>query len=183
LEQNYRSSQNILKAASEVVKNNVLRKDKTLWTQKSEGSLVTVLECSDDRVEARSIARIIQSEIHTHKRKFSDFAILYRTNAQSRVLEEALRQYTIPYIIVGGLRFYERKEIKDILSYLKLIANPSDAISLKRIINYPTRGIGKTTLERLDGFSEAQSLTLFDTLLHVRQFGAGWLHDRAIASV
>ena len=183
LEQNYRSSQNILKAASEVVKNNVLRKGKTLWTQKSEGSLVTVLECSDDRVEARSIARIIQSEIHTHKRKFSDFAILYRTNAQSRVLEEALRQYTIPYIIVGGLRFYERKEIKDILSYLKLIANPSDAISLKRIINYPTRGIGKTTLERLDGFSEAQSLTLFDTLLHARQFGAGWLHERAIASV
>ena len=183
LEQNYRSSQNILKAASEVVKNNVMRKGKTLWTQKSEGSLVTVLECSDDRVESRTLARIIQDEIHAHKRKFSDFAILYRTNAQTRVLEEALRQFTIPYIIVGGLRFYERKEIKDILSYLRLIANPSDAISLKRIINYPTRGIGKTTMERLEEFSEAQSMTLFETLLHVRQFGAGWLQERAIVSI
>lgn len=183
LEQNYRSSQNILKAASEVVKNNVMRKSKTLWTQKSEGSLITVLECSDDRVEARTLARIIQDEIRTHKRKFSDFAMLYRTNAQTRVLEEALRQYTIPYVIVGGLRFYERKEIKDILSYLKLIANPSDGISLKRVINYPARGIGKTTVERLEEFSEARSLTLFDTLLHVRQFGAGWLQERATINI
>lgn len=183
LEQNYRSSQNILKAASEVVKNNSMRKDKTLWTQKSEGSLLTVLECSDDRVEGRTIARIIQEEIHAHKRKFSDFAILYRTNAQTRVLEEALRQYTIPYTIVGGLRFYERKEIKDILAYLKLIANPSDAISLKRVINYPARGLGKTTMERLEEFSEAQNMSLFDTLLHVRQFGAGWLQERAIVSI
>jgi DNA helicase-2/ATP-dependent DNA helicase PcrA len=183
LEQNYRSSQNILKAASEVVKNNVMRKGKTLWTQKSEGSLITILECGDDRVEARAIAQIIQEEIHTHKRKFSDFAMLYRTNAQTRVLEEALRQYTIPYVIVGGLRFYERKEIKDILSYLKLIANPSDAISLKRVINYPTRGIGKTTMEKLEEFSEARNMTLFDTLLHVRQFGAGWLQERATVSI
>ncbi len=183
LEQNYRSSQNILKAASEVVKNNVLRKDKTLWTQKAEGSPVSVIECSDDRTEARAVAQIIQEEIHTHKRKFSDFAVLYRTNAQSRVIEDAMRQYTIPYVIVGGLRFYERKEIKDILSYLRLIANPADAISLKRVVNYPPRGIGKTTLERLEEFAEMRRVTLFDALQQARPFGAGWLQERTAASI
>jgi DNA helicase-2/ATP-dependent DNA helicase PcrA len=183
LEQNYRSSQNILKAASEVVKNNVMRKNKTLWTQKSEGSLVNVIECSDDRTEARAVAQIVQNEIHENKRKFSDFAVLYRTNAQSRVLEEAMRQYTIPYLIVGGLRFYERKEIKDILSYLRLIANPADAISLKRVVNYPTRGIGKTTMERLEEFSEARQLTLFETLRQARQFGAGWIQEKTAQSI
>ncbi len=183
LEQNYRSTQNILTAASEVVKNNLQRKDKTLWTQKPEGDLITVLECGDDRAEARGIAQIIKEQIHRHKRKFSDFAVLYRTNAQTRVLEDALRLNTIPYVIVGGLRFYERKEIKDVLAYLRIIANPSDSVSLQRVINYPTRGIGQCTLEKLEEFSDARRITLFEALLNARQFGAGLLPERTLASI
>jgi DNA helicase-2/ATP-dependent DNA helicase PcrA len=183
LEQNYRSTRNILTAASEVVKNNLLRKDKTLWTQKPEGNLVTVLECIDDRAEARGIAQIIKEQIHKHKRKFSDFSILYRTNAQTRVLEDALRQNTIPYTIVGGLRFYERKEIKDILAYLKVIANPADSVSLQRVVNYPTRGIGQSTLEKLAEFSDAENISFFEALMQARRFGTGLLQERTLVSI
>ncbi len=183
LEQNYRSTPNILQVASSVVKNNVMRKDKTLWTNKTEGDPVHVLECTDDREEARLIAHTIKEHIRKHKRAFSDFAILYRTNAQSRVLEDALRHQTVPYVIVGGLRFYERKEIKDILAYLKVLANPADTVSLQRIINFPPRGIGKTTLEKMDEFSQAGNLSLFDTMKRIREFGAGFLQERSMVNI
>lgn len=183
LEQNYRSTQNILRVASEVVKNNRWRKDKTLWTRHAAGNPVIVMECEDDRLEASSIVDTVVDLIHKEKRKFSDFAVLYRTNAQSRVLEDALRQQGLPYVIVGGVRFYERKEIKDILAYLRVIANPSDTVSLKRVINTPPRGIGKTTLDRLDQFAEATDSTLFDALGKVRTLGTGLLQERAIQNV
>ncbi|MCB0834154.1 MAG: UvrD-helicase domain-containing protein [Bacteroidetes bacterium] len=183
LEQNYRSTQNILRTANEVVKNNLNRKSKTLWTDKDAGTLVTVLECPDDRAEARHVVQVIQEKIRSQKYTFADFAILYRTNAQSRLIEESLMHASLPYVMVGGLRFYERKEIKDILAYLRVIANVSDTVSLKRIINYPARGIGKTTLERLEEFSEARNLTLFETLMQVRQLGSGWLQERALSAI
>ncbi len=183
LEQNYRSTQNILRVASEVVKNNQWRKDKTLWTQKAQGNPIVVLECEDDRLEASSVVETIVDRIHKEKRKFSDFAVLYRTNAQSRVLEDALRQHALPYTIVGGVRFYERKEIKDICAYLRVIANPADNISLKRIINTPPRGIGKSTLEKLDQFAEATELPLFEVLAQARSLGAGVLQERAIQNI
>lgn len=183
LEQNYRSTPNILDVASSVVRNNVLRKDKTLWTRKPAGEPVGVFECVDDREEARLIAQTIREHIRKHKRTFSDFAVLYRTNAQSRVLEEAMRQQTLPYVIVGGLRFYERKEIKDILAYMKVLANPADTVSLQRIINFPPRGIGKMTLEKLDEFGQARGLGLLETLKRVREFGVGILQERAMLNI
>ncbi|MBX7151933.1 UvrD-helicase domain-containing protein [bacterium] len=183
LEQNYRSTQNILRVASEVVRNNLMRKEKTLWTQKAAGELITVFECEDDRMEAQVIVDTIKTSIHKEKRKFCDFAILCRTNAQTRVIEDALRQHALPYVIVGGVRFYERKEIKDILAYLKVIANPADTISLDRIINFPPRGIGKTTTDKLEDFAMSQNQPLFSALTKVREFGTGWLQERAITSI
>lgn len=183
LEQNYRSTQNILRVANEVVRNNQLRKDKTLWTVQPGGSPVTVVECDDDRTEASTIVEAIADRIMKEKRRFGDFAVLYRTNAQSRVMEDALREAAVPYVIVGGVRFYERKEIKDLLAYLRVIANPSDTISLKRIVNSPPRGIGKTTLERLDVFADATGQSLFDVMGQVRTLGAGVLQERTIQSV
>lgn len=154
LEQNYRSTKNILQVASQVVRNNKYRKHKTLWTEKEKGEPVVVIDCDSDKQEARAVVKAITESIHEEKRSFSDFAILYRTNAQSRLIEEQLRTAVIPYVIVGGLRFYERKEIKDVLAYLRLINNPADQVSLERIINFPTRGIGKTTLDKIKNYAE-----------------------------
>jgi DNA helicase-2/ATP-dependent DNA helicase PcrA len=183
LEQNYRSTANILSLASSVVKNNVLRTDKTLWTRKADGERIQVFECADDREEARIIAQTIKTRIRKEKRKFSDFAILYRTNAQSRVLEDALRLQTLPYVIVGGLRFYERKEIKDILAYMKAVANPADSVSLLRILNYPPRGIGKVTIEKLEEFSLARDLSLFNVMEQVRSLGTGAIQERTLVNI
>ncbi|MGQ9630389.1 MAG: DNA helicase PcrA [bacterium] len=148
LEQNYRSTKTILEGASQVIKNNRYRKDKKLWTANQDGEPITLEIAQDPTEEAEFIAREIK-RLRSKGKKYSDFAVLYRTNAQSRPIEDVLRRRNIKYTIVGGVKFYERMEIKDILAYLRLIVNPEDSVALRRIINVPRRGIGKATLEKL----------------------------------
>ncbi len=170
LEQNYRSTQHILQAANHVVRKNRSRKEKVLWTENPEGELLTFYVAEDEADEARFVVRKIAGHVHPSfpgdpggpGRHYRDIAVFYRINAQSRAIEEELVKHQIPYTIVGGLKFYERKEIKDILAYLKLIANPSDGISLKRIINHPPRGIGEKTMERITVFSRERALPLYE---------------------
>ncbi|MGA8111517.1 MAG: 3'-5' exonuclease, partial [Acidobacteriaceae bacterium] len=152
LEQNYRSTQIILEAASAVVARNTERKGKTLWTSREGGSLIGYYEAPDGENEALFIADSIQKFLRKAAEEQAEpkCAVLYRTNSQSRLVEEAMRRYNIPYTMVGGFSFYERAEIKDLLSYLKLVQNPHDSIALQRVVNTPTRGIGKTTLETLE---------------------------------
>ncbi len=164
LEQNYRSTRHILDAAGHVVRNNRMRTNKTLWTENHPGDPVTVIENQTDRDEAKTIVHLIQNQMRREKSEFSDFAVLYRTNAQSRTIEDALRSAVIPYVIVGGLRFYERKEIKDVLAYLRLINNTSDDVSLKRIINFPVRGIGQTTIDRIEDYAKASSISMYEAV-------------------
>ncbi|MCX6122043.1 MAG: UvrD-helicase domain-containing protein [Ignavibacteriales bacterium] len=164
LEQNYRSTKSIISVADELIHCNKERLKKKLWTSNPAGEPVTIVQCADDHDEGSQIVRAIQQESHRRKLDLKDFAVLYRTNAQSRALEEAFRKNAIPYEIIGGTRFYERKEIKDVLAYLRLLANPTDEVSLLRIINYPARGIGDVTIEHLQRFASEHSLTLFDTL-------------------
>lgn len=154
LEQNYRSTQTIIAAAGHVIRNNRTRKDKTLWTSNSEGEKVIRAQLPDERAEAEMVVSEIKRLAASQNRAYSDFSIFYRTNAQSRQFEDVLRREKIPYQVVGGLRFYDRKEIKDVLSYFKLILNPFDSVSLKRVINVPARGIGKTTIERLEQYQK-----------------------------
>src|ERR1035441_2152295 len=152
LEQNYRSTQNILEAAGAVVSNNLRRKGKKLWTDRQGGSLIGYYEAPDGENEALFIADRIQKFLREagSEGEEAHCAVLYRTNSQSRLVEEALRRYNIRYTMVGGFSFYERAEIKDLLSYLRLVRNPHDSMALQRVINTPTRGIGKTTLETLE---------------------------------
>lgn len=154
LEQNYRSTQTIIRAAGHVIQNNRSRKEKTLWTDNDEGIPIAQVQLADERAEAEMVVTEIKRLASDDGRAYGDFALFYRTNAQSRQFEDVLRREKIPYQIVGGLRFYDRKEIKDVLSYFKVILNPTDSVSLKRIINVPARGIGKTTLDRLDTYWE-----------------------------
>ncbi|MCY4402712.1 MAG: DNA helicase PcrA [Candidatus Poribacteria bacterium] len=163
LEQNYRSTQNILDAAWSVVKNNKKRKEKKLWTENDAGELITCYEAIDERDEAGFVGTKIE-DWHAEGVEFKDFAIFYRTNAQSRIFEEALRSANIPYQIVGGLGFYDRMEIKDLLAYLRVMCNPFDSLSLRRIINVPTRGIGATSLERLMNFAESEEIPLIEAI-------------------
>ena len=169
LEQNYRSTKNILGAAHSVVENNRYRHSKKLWTEKEQGELVSLLSVNDEQEEARWIVDKISNEMKASDRGFYDFAILYRTNAQSRSLEEALRFEGIPYIIVGGVKFYERKEVKDVLAYLRVLTNPADSVAIKRIINYPTRGIGDTTIAKIEDYARTQKLGLYDALASAQQ--------------
>lgn len=164
LEQNYRSTKRILNAANEVIKNNLDRKPKNLWTENDEGNKITYYRADDEQDEARFVAKMIKEQVESGKRKYSDFAILYRTNAQSRVMEEVLLKSNIQYTIVGGTKFYERKEIKDILAYLRLIANPSDDFSLERIINVPRRGIGASSVEKIAAFAGSHDIPMFDAI-------------------
>lgn len=164
LEENYRSTKTIVTAATHVIKNNLQRKDKTLFTENPEGDPIRVIEERSEYDEARFVAKTIQAMMNEAEGDYSDFAIFYRTNAQSRVLEEQLRVHNIPYKIVGGVRFFERMEIKDVLSYMKLSLNPADDMALKRIINVPARGIGKTTVEQLEEWALTQKKTLFEAL-------------------
>lgn len=166
LEQNYRSTQNILDAAWSVVQNNKERKAKKLWTENDEGELVTCYVAMDETDEAGFVGSKIE-DWHTEGVDYTDFAIFYRTNAQSRIFEEALRGANIPYQIVGGLGFYDRKEIKDLVAYLRVMYNPKDSVSLRRIINVPARGIGPTSLERLMTFADKQEITLFEAVQRV----------------
>lgn len=161
LEQNYRSTQLILAAADSVIARNTKQLKKTLWTENPEGDLIKVIETRDDREEANQIKNMIQHEIYINGVSSKDIAILYRTNAQSMSLEDALRSGRIGYTIIGGVSFYKRKEVKDTLAYLRLLCNPDDSESLLRIINEPARGIGPTTLRKLNEFANNQSTSLF----------------------
>ena len=162
LEENYRSTQFILKAAAGVVSENQNRKEKTLWTQNEEGTPIIYYRAEDETDEARSVCEYILKHNHEEGILFNDMAVLYRTNAQSRVMEEALGGSDIPYQLIGGYRFYERKEIKDVLAFVRVITNPADSVSLRRIINVPTRGIGKTTLQKVEQYSEDNGITLME---------------------
>jgi DNA helicase-2/ATP-dependent DNA helicase PcrA len=163
LEQNYRSTKKILNLADDVIKNNKRRIEKKLWTDNIKGEDIILIENSTDREESDRIAKYIQNEIHNKKINFKDFAILYRTNAQSRTIEDSMRQYNLPCIIIGGIRFYQRKEIKDILAYLKIIINESDNESMMRILLL-CEGIGKTTIDKLLNKSEKENKSIFDCL-------------------
>ena len=168
LEQNYRSKGNILDAANVVIVNNANRKSKALRTEQEAGSKIKVYRAYSDADEGNFVAKQIRKIKDAEKKEYKDFAILYRTNAQSRIFEESLRRNDIPYKILGGTRFYDRKEIKDMLSYLKVLVNPNDSISLKRIINVPKRGIGDATVGKVSDFAESYELPLWDALSTVR---------------
>ncbi|CUU08995.1 DNA helicase-2 / ATP-dependent DNA helicase PcrA [Candidatus Kryptobacter tengchongensis] len=164
LEQNYRSTKKILRAADSVIKNNTEQILKNLWTENSEGDPIVVLECKDDKDEAEKVVHFIKEEIRKNKYNLRDFVILYRTNAQSRLFEDELRREGFPYTIVGSVAFYKRKEVKDLLAYLKVIVNPKDDESLLRIVNFPNRGIGDITIERIRAFANAKGLSLFEAM-------------------
>ncbi len=161
LEQNYRSTKTILAAANSVIGNNRQQLRKELWTANDDGDLVQVLKCRDDREEAETIAKLIADEQIHNGRKLSDFAVLYRTNAQSQALEDALRRRNTAYTIVGGVSFYKRKEVKDTIAYLRLVVNPSDGESFMRVVNEPSRGLGKTSLEAISRFADASGISLY----------------------
>ena len=164
LEENYRSTQNILNAAGSVVRENRNRRDKTLWTQNEKGSPVLCYKAEDESDEADFVCEKILALNRDEGFSFNDIAILYRTNAQSRVMEDVLRRNGLPYQVIGGLRFYERKEIKDVLAYMRVVVNPHDSVSLKRILNVPTRGIGKTSIEKVEKYCMEKGLTLLEGL-------------------
>ena len=171
LEQNYRSTKTIVNAANSIISYNKNKIDKVVWTSNDKGDLVRINRLATDSEEGRHVASSIFAFKMEEQRKNDDFAILYRTNAQSRAMEDALRKRDIPYRIYGGLSFYQRKEIKDILAYLRLVVNPNDEESLKRIINYPPRGIGQTTVDKLVVASKNHNLPLFETLDRARELG------------
>lgn len=166
LEQNYRSTSNILNAANEVIKNNKGRKSKRLWTQNGEGEKIRFSRSNDEKEEAKSIVEQIKYMVNKGK-KYSDFGILYRINAQSRIIEDYFMSEALPYKVVGGLKFYDRKEIKDVISYLRVLYNPMDNISLKRIINEPKRGIGKTAIEHVQEFANEKNTFCWEILKNI----------------
>lgn len=167
LEQNYRSTQVILEAANYVISHNRGRKPKTLWTVNARGEAITTYQAEDEHDEANFVAAEIERVISLESRNYRDFAVFYRTHAQSRLFEESFMRFGIPYQIIGGLKFYERKEIKDILAYLRVVINAEDVISLKRIINTPRRKIGETTIEALDWWAGQKGLTFWQALQEV----------------
>tara|TARA_Y200000002_G_scaffold249048_1_gene206272 strand:- start:1417 stop:3732 length:2316 start_codon:yes stop_codon:yes gene_type:complete len=169
LEQNYRSTKNIVNAANSIISHNKNKIKKIVWTSNETGPLIEINQLPTDSDEGRHVAsNIFEFKMREHLRN-SDFVVLYRTNAQSRALEDALRKREIPYKIYGGLSFYQRKEIKDIMAYLRLVINTKDEESLKRIINYPARGIGQTTIDKLIVASKKYNITLFETIKKVKQ--------------
>ena len=172
LEENYRSNKNILGGAGALVSNNKERLGKTLWTARPEGNLINLIDTEDETAEAKKIVENIHEEMFTKKRTFNDIAILYRTNAQSRAIEDELRKNAITYSIIGGVRFYERREIKDILAYLKIIANPLDSVSLRRIVNFPLRGIGETTIGKIEKYAGILGISLLDGMGRVKEISS-----------
>jgi DNA helicase-2/ATP-dependent DNA helicase PcrA len=167
LEQNYRSTKTILQAADSIIKNNKDQLVKTLWTENNDGEKLSVIKCADEKDEALQIARHIKREITKKKLSHKDFTVLYRTNAQSRVLEDIFRKEKLPYAIIGGVEFYRRKEVKDIIAYLRVIVNQNDEESLLRIMNFPQRGIGNTTVTRMIAFARKHDISLFQTMARV----------------
>mgnify|MGYP001356043823 CR=1 FL=1 len=173
LEQNYRSSKTILECAWSVVSRNTSRAEKKLWTENDEGEKVSLIECADERDESWQILKSIRDEINNKDKSFSDIVILYRTNAQSRIVEDALRREGIAYQIIGGTKFYDRKEIKDVLAYLRLILNPADSVSFDRIVNFPPRGIGKTTLKKIHSVAANNAMNYLAVLDEMARLSVG----------
>lgn len=170
LEQNYRSTKNIVKAANSVIKNNQAQLRKSVFSDNEEGPRIEVIRAASDNEEGKLVANSIYEEKMNHHLSYDHFAILYRTNAQSRAMEEALRKLNIKYKIVGGLSFYQRKEIKDLISYLRLTVNPNDEQALRRVINYPKRGIGDTTISKLINAADESNETLWDVVVNAEKF-------------
>lgn len=170
LEQNYRCTGNILKAANAVIKHNGNKYEKKLWTENDEGALPTVYCGNDEYQEASYVVRKINDLERTEKMKNSDFAILYRMNSQSRAIEDVLRREDVPYKIIGGLKFYERKEIKDTIAYLRLIANQADNLALERIINEPKRGVGKTSLDKIEQISNETGMPMYEVVKNAQNY-------------
>ena len=167
LEQNYRSTQTILNAANEVIANNLYRKKKNLWTENGQGDKISYYRAQNEHDEAQFFVAKIKEEQEKHGYHFNDFAILYRTNAQSRMVEETFLKSSIPYTMVGGHKFYDRREIRDILAYLTLIVNPADSMSFERVVNTPKRGIGLTSVEHLRNFANENGWTLLKAAQNV----------------
>ncbi|HAM98806.1 MAG TPA: ATP-dependent DNA helicase [Marinilabiliales bacterium] len=171
LEQNYRSTQTIVNAANSLIKKNERQIPKEVYSENSEGELIQLIDAFTDNEEGYLVVGSIFDQITRHQLRYDDFAILYRTNAQSRIFEEALRKRNIPYKIYGGLSFYQRKEIKDLIAYLRMVVNPDDSEALKRIINYPTRGIGDTTLGKLEEAASYHNLSIWQIVKTPEKFG------------
>ena len=185
LEQNYRSTKPILDAANAVIKHNPKKYEKNLWTNKEEGHMPKLHIAKNEYDEASFIVEEMEKLKREEYYKFSDFTILYRTNAQSRAIEDILRRENIPYKIIGGLKFYERKEIKDTISYLRLVQNPSENLSLQRVINEPKRGIGKTSLEKIEEISNANGISMYEVIKKAEVFGLNkvYLNSREFINV
>lgn len=169
LEQNYRSTPNIIEAANQVIRNNRGRKDKKMWTDMHPGDPIEIHELNDEREESNFVTNQIRKLVRAGDYEYKDFAVLYRTNAQSRVFEESFMASRIPYKMLGGTKFYSRQEIKDMIAYLVVLDNPKDDLSLKRIINTPKRGIGTATLEKLEDFAEFKEWSLFQVIMNLDQ--------------
>ena len=180
LEQNYRSTKTILDCAWAAVSQNTTRAEKKLWTENAQGEKVKILECRDERDESWKLLKVIQDETRKSSYGFNDLVILYRTNAQSRVVEDVLRREGVPYQIIGGTKFYDRKEIKDVLAYLRLIINPNDGISFDRIVNFPPRGIGKTTLEKIHVLANQNKITYLAVLEELDRLSVGTKQKKAL---
>ena len=178
LQQNYRSTRSIIETAQRVILNNSQRKEKELFSMREMGESVTYYQAEDDKDEAEFVTRTLYQRLGEPGRKYRHVAVLYRTNAQSRVLEDACRRNNIPYIIVGGLKFYDRKEVKDLLAYLHVLVNPKDSVSLRRMINVPIRGIGSGTVEKLEVSAKLQDLSLLDA---VRQGAASGEYAKKVS--
>ena len=179
LEQNYRSTKTILEIANGVIENNHQRRAKKLWTENHDGDKAVLYQAPDERAEARYIVEKIQS-LHTDGLPYGEMSILYRTNAQSRVIEEAFLQAGIPYRVFGGLKFYDRKEIKDVLSYLRLVINPDDDVSMRRVINVPKRGIGDTSIDKLQTMADRYGTSLYGALGRADEAG---IHGKSLKSL
>jgi DNA helicase-2/ATP-dependent DNA helicase PcrA len=179
LEQNYRSTKRILEAANHLISHNTERKPKNLWTENEDGAPIRLFEAGSEIEEAHYVAETILSGVR-EGRSYGDYAVLYRTNAQSRVIEDVMLKSGIPYTVVGGIKFYERKEIKDVLAYLRLIVNPHDDISLERVINVPKRGIGAATLDKIVRHAREHGLSLFGALLEMEEIGLGKRAESAL---
>ena len=180
LEQNYRSTKVILEAAWTVVSRNLNRADKKLWTNNATGEKIDVHACDDEKHESRKILSIIQ-EKYKEGMKLNDFVVLYRTNQQSRAIEDVLRRSSIPYQIVGGIKFYDRKEIKDMLAYLRLAVNSPDEVSFQRVVNFPHRGIGKTTVDKIIAFAREKKINALDAIKRTSEINIGKKQKQSLA--
>ena len=183
LEQNYRSTQTILDAANAVIAQNLMRKPKALWTEQVGGELISRYHAEDERDEASWVVDEIRRQKRENEYRWGDMAVFYRTNAQSRAIEEELAKRDVPYQVVGGTKFFDRREVKDLLAYLKAVVNPADEVSLKRIVNVPKRGVGDTSIAKLDAFAQSHGMRFADSLRHAGEAGVAKGAQRGLSEV